>query len=69
MKFSLARAIGLILTITGIMLALWFFQTFAAPGPAPLFSYIVAAIGLAMLSVGVRYIFKTPNPPKSPPAK
>ncbi len=65
-KFSLSRAIGLILTITGAVLATWFAQILLASGPAPLQAFIVAAIAVAMISVGLRYVLRTP---KRPPQK
>lgn len=54
----MTRGIGLMLTVAGLILVVWFVQMFAAPGPATLESFVVAAIAVAMLSVGVRYIFK-----------
>jgi divalent metal cation (Fe/Co/Zn/Cd) transporter len=54
----MSKAIGLILTITGLMLGWYFVQTILLAGPAPLPSFIIAAIALAMISVGVRYILK-----------
>jgi len=57
----MSKAIGLILTITGLMLGWYFVQMVMVPGPAPLPSFVVAAIALAMLSVGVRYILKRPK--------
>jgi hypothetical protein len=57
--FHISRAIGFILTIAGLVLAVWFFQTAALPGPAPLPNFIVAAIAAAMIMVGVRYILKS----------
>ena len=59
----MSKAIGLILTITGLMLGWYFVQTIMHPGPASLPAFIVAAMALAMISVGVRYILK--SPPKS----
>jgi len=55
-------AIGLILVITGLVLAVWFAQVMFLDGPTPAASYIVAAIALAMLSVGARYLFRTTRP-------
>ena len=57
----MSKAIGLILTITGLMLGWYVVQMIMVPGPAPLPTFIVAAIALAMLSVGVRYILKRPK--------
>jgi divalent metal cation (Fe/Co/Zn/Cd) transporter len=55
------KAIGLILTITGLMLGWYSAQVMMGPGPAPLPVFIVAAIAVAMISVGVRYILKSPR--------
>lgn len=55
---TVSKAIGLLLTITGLMLGWYFVQNVLLPGPAPLPSFIIAAIALAMMSVGVRYILK-----------
>jgi hypothetical protein len=52
------------LTIAGLVLALWFVQMLQAPGPAPLHVFIVAVIAVAMISVGVRYILKSPRKKK-----
>jgi len=60
----MSKAIGLILTITGLMLGWYFVQMTTAPGPAPLPSFVVAAIAVAMISVGVRYILKTKKKPE-----
>lgn len=57
----MSKAIGLILTITGLMLGWFTVQMMLAPDPTPLPVFIVAAIAIAMLSVGVRYILKRPN--------
>lgn len=54
----MSRAIGLMLTVAGLILLVWFIQMLVAPGPAALESFVVAAIAVAMLSVGIRYIFK-----------
>jgi len=54
----MSKAIGLILTITGLMLGWYFVQMTTMPGPAPLPSFVVAAIAVAMISVGVRYMLK-----------
>lgn len=62
----MSKAIGLILTITGLMLGWYFVQNIMLPGPAPLPSFVIAAIALAMISVGVRYILKPSK--KKPPA-
>ena len=56
----MSKAIGLILTITGLMLGWYFIQTIMQPGPAPLPGFVVAAISVAMISVGIRYIIKSP---------
>ncbi len=47
------------LTIAGLVLAVWFFKTAMPAGPAPLPAFVVAAIAAAMISVGVRYILKS----------
>ena len=54
----MSKPIGLMLTITGAILAVWFVQQILAPGPAPLQAFIVAAMSVAMVSVGLRYVFK-----------
>jgi membrane protein implicated in regulation of membrane protease activity len=54
----LSKPIGLMLTIAGLVLAVWFVQMLLVPGPAPLQVFIVAAISFAMLSVGIRYTLK-----------
>ena len=59
----MSKAIGLILTITGLMLGWYFVQMTTMPGPAPLPSFVVAAI-VAMISVGIRYILKTKKKPE-----
>jgi zinc transporter ZupT len=64
--FNISKAIGFILTIAGLVLAVWFIQIAALPGPAPLPNFVVAAIAAAMLMVGVRYIVKS-NPRKPKP--
>ena len=55
----MSRAIGFILTITGAVLGVWFIQMLVVPGPAPLPTFVVAAISFAMISVGIRYIIKS----------
>jgi divalent metal cation (Fe/Co/Zn/Cd) transporter len=54
----MSKAIGFILTITGITLGVWVWQMLSFPGPAPLQTFPVAAIAAAMISVGIRYILK-----------
>ncbi len=54
----MSKAIGFILTITGLVLAVWFVQIVSQPDPAPLPAFVVAAVCVAMISVGVRYILK-----------
>jgi len=54
----MSKAAGLILTITGLMLGWHFVQTILLAGQAPLPSFIIAAIAMAMISVGARYILK-----------
>ncbi len=61
----MSRAIGLMLTVAGLILAVWFIQMLVLPGPAALESFVVAAIAVAMISVGIRYIFKSPRKKKS----
>ncbi len=56
----MSKAIGLILTITGLMLGWYFIQTGMQPGPVPLPAFVVAAMAVMMISVGVRYIIKSP---------
>jgi hypothetical protein len=60
----MSKAIGLILTITGLMLGWYFVQMTTAPGPAPFPSFVVAAIAVAMISVGVRYVLKKKKKPE-----
>jgi divalent metal cation (Fe/Co/Zn/Cd) transporter len=60
-----SKAIGLILTITGLMLGWYFIQTTMQPGPAPLPSFVVAAIAVMMISVGIRYVIKSPAKKKN----
>jgi hypothetical protein len=55
-----SKALGLMLTMVGLILAWWFLQMTLAPGPAGLETFVVAAIAVAMLSVGIRYILKSP---------
>ncbi len=62
---SITRGIGLTLTIAGLILGVWFVQMLWAPGPAALDIFVVAAIALAMISVGLRYTFKSPRKNKS----
>ncbi len=61
----MSKPIGLMLTIVGLILAVWFVQQLLLPGPAALTAFIIAAMAVAMLSVGIRYILK-PAPPKKP---
>jgi membrane protein implicated in regulation of membrane protease activity len=60
----MSKAIGLILTVTGLMLGWVSVQIMLAPGLAPLPYFVVAAIAVAMLSVGIRYILKSPKQKK-----
>lgn len=46
------------LTIAGAILLVWFVQQVTAAGPAPLQAFIVAALAVAMVSVGLRYTFR-----------
>ena len=55
----ISKGLGLMLTIAGAILAVWFVQMMILPNPAPLTAFIVAAISAAMLSVGIRYILKS----------
>jgi hypothetical protein len=55
----ISKGIGLMLTIAGSILAVWFVQMMSLPGPAPLHVFVVAAIAAAMISVGIRYILKS----------
>ena len=57
----MSKAIGLMLTITGLMLGWYSVQMMMGPGLTPLPVFIVAAIAVAMISVGVRYILKSPR--------
>jgi uncharacterized membrane protein YfcA len=57
------------LTVAGIILGVWFVQMLLVPGPPPLTVFIVAAIAFAMISVGVRYILKSPKKKKQPKKK
>jgi len=65
----MTKALGLMLTITGLMLGWYFVQMTLAPGPAPLPSFVVAAIAVMMLAVGIRYVLKPKkvNPQEGPP--
>lgn len=57
------------LTVAGLILASWFVQMLLVPGPAGLETFVVAAIAVAMISVGVRYILKGGKPKKKPDTK
>jgi heme/copper-type cytochrome/quinol oxidase subunit 4 len=59
-----SRAIGFILTITGLVLAVWFVRIVTAPELAPLQAFIVAAMAVAMISVGLRYVLKKKKKPE-----
>ena len=54
----MSKAIGFILTIAGLVLGVWFVEMLMLPGPAPLYSFVVAAIAVAMVSVGMRYLLR-----------
>ena len=54
----MTKAVGLILTITGLLLLVSFLQVTQQPGPPPLPYFVVFAIAVMMLSVGVRYILR-----------
>ena len=62
---TVSKAIGLTLTIAGLVLAVWFVRMLTAAGPAPLEIFIVAAIAAAMISVGLRYTLKSRKKKKS----
>jgi membrane protein implicated in regulation of membrane protease activity len=65
--FSVSKAIGLTLTITGLMLAVWFVTLMLQFNWMPPVEYfIVAAMAVAMISVGVRYILKSPKKKSKP---
>ena len=66
--FNISKAIGFILTIAGLVLAVYFVQMAIEPGPAPLTTFVVAAIGAMMIMVGIRYILKS-SAKKSKPDK
>jgi hypothetical protein len=72
--FNISKAIGFILTITGLLLTVTFVQIVMATSwtTVPLPWFVVLAIGVMMTSVGVRYILKTrkqkPGEP-TPPGK
>jgi hypothetical protein len=61
-----SKAIGFTLTITGIVLVVWFVRIVMAPDLAPLQAFVVAAIAAAMISVGIRYILKGSKKKKKP---
>jgi hypothetical protein len=66
----IAKGIGITLILVGLILGAWFVQTMRLPDPAPLTSYVIAAIAVAMLAVGIRYILKSskkkPKPGEGP---
>ena len=53
-----SKGVGLVLTLTGLLLAWYVIQAITLPGPAPLPGFVIAAIALAMISIGVRYTLK-----------
>ncbi len=55
----IAKGIGIMLVLVGLILGAWFVQMLQLPDPAPLPAFVVAAIAVAMLSVGIRYILKS----------
>ncbi len=61
----ISKGIGIMLTVAGAILAVWFFGMVTQPDPAPLPSFVVAAIAAAMISVGIRYILKARKKPKT----
>jgi hypothetical protein len=54
----ISKGLGIMLTICGAILGVWFVQMMMLPDPAPLPAFVVAAIAVAMISVGIRYILK-----------
>ena len=54
----MTKAVGLLLTITGLLLLASFLQVAWREGPVPLPYFVVLAIAVMMLSVGMRYILK-----------
>ena len=54
----MTKAVGLLLTVTGLLLLIAFMQAAWPEGPTPLPYFVVFAIAVMMLSVGVRYILK-----------
>jgi hypothetical protein len=63
----MSKAIGFILTITGLVLAVWFVRIVTAPDLAPLQAFVVAAMAAAMISVGLRYVLKKKKKPEATP--
>jgi hypothetical protein len=68
----ISKGIGITLVLVALILGVWFVQMMRLPDPAPLTSYVVAAVAVAMLSVGIRYIVKSnkkkPKPGEGPAA-
>ena len=60
----MSKAIGIMLTVAGLVLAVWFVRIVMAPDLAPLQAFIVAAMAAAMISVGLRYILKKKKKPE-----
>lgn len=54
----MTKAVGLLLTVTGLLLLVSFMQVSWREGPVPLPYFVVLAIAVMMLSVGVRYILR-----------
>lgn len=54
----MTKALGLMLTIIGAILAWWFVQQLLAETLTPFPAFIVAAIAVAALSVGIRYLLR-----------
>ena len=54
----MTKAVGLLLTVTGLLLLVSFMQVAWRDGPVPLPYYVILALAVMMLSVGVRYILR-----------
>jgi membrane protein implicated in regulation of membrane protease activity len=68
----MTKGIGFILTITGLLLLVTFVQVALPQGPIPLPYFVILAVAVMMLSVGVRYLMrgfekKKPKTPKTEP--
>jgi hypothetical protein len=62
-----SKAIGFTLTITGLVLGVWFVRIVTAPDLAPLQAFVVAAMAAAMISVGLRYVLRKKKKPEAAP--